>query len=275
MAGPRKLPGFKRSTCPERMGSLHQRGGWGSQGKYQGCVPLPGSLPQEGFPGAKGRAQARAGQRDIPKSHRSIPTPLPSFISSKEVRKMCLLLTSSSQRERDKEKKRQLCDGFGNQLKQKGKVTPPKKEKKRRKKWVQCAKGRVSPNIPILGKIKCYMKSEALAEAAGGWSGAPGSARRAPGSVPPAALRSYRQRPPRHGHGVTGEHTEGGGSRRKKMKSEQTAAKSGRGATRGGGARAPPAPAAPSERPCPPSPPGSQRLLFKHRTDKIALLAST
>lgn len=129
---------------------------------------------------------------------------------------MCLLLTSSSQRERDKEK-RQLCDGFGNQLKQKGKVTPPKKEKKKkRKKWVQCAKGPVSPNIPILGKIKGYRKSEALAEAAGGWSGAPGSARRAPGSVPPAALRSYRQRPPRHGHGVTGEHTAGGEAEGKK-----------------------------------------------------------
>lgn len=104
--GPCKLPGFKRSTCPERMGSLHQRGAWGSQGKHQGWVPLPGSLPQERFPGAKQRAQARAGQRDTPKSYRHIPTPLPSFIPSKEEIKMCLLLSSSSQRERDKGKKK-------------------------------------------------------------------------------------------------------------------------------------------------------------------------
>lgn len=51
--GPRKLPGFKRSTCPERMGSLHRRGAQGSQGNSQGRVPPPGSLPKEGFPGSK------------------------------------------------------------------------------------------------------------------------------------------------------------------------------------------------------------------------------
>lgn len=53
--GPCKVLMFKRSTCPERMGSLHRRGAWGAQGGggNQGHVPPPRSLPKEGFAGAK------------------------------------------------------------------------------------------------------------------------------------------------------------------------------------------------------------------------------
>ena len=107
--GPRKLPGFKRSTCPERMGSLRRRGAWAAQGGRKSGPCAPARLSPSGRIAkrkANKRAQERAGQRDPPKSGRHIPTPLPSFIPSKEGRKICVFCCLPHPRGRERRGKK-------------------------------------------------------------------------------------------------------------------------------------------------------------------------
>lgn len=187
--------------------------------------PPPCSLPKERFTDAKQTKGLRKEPgRGIPQSqvgtsklHFQV-----LFLAKRGEKAVSFAVSLIPEEEREGVKKRrQLCDGFGNQLKQKGKSPLLKKKVDAR------AKGRVSPDLPIPGKTKCQRKAQTFAEAEGGMER---GARLCPGALParcrplrPAALRSYRQRwgrrqrapAPRPGrHGGAGKEGRAGGGKK-------------------------------------------------------------
>lgn len=224
-----KFTGFPRSTCPKK--------GWGAAigevlgqprgGGNQSRAPPPRPSPSGGILRlwTNKSPQEGAGYTNTPKSDRYIPVSFPSYIPSKGGgggwgESVSFLVASIPEGEREGKKKyRRFCDVFRNWLKQTGKCPLIKK-----KVDATCP----SPNFPKSPHSRENKMPREGTAFHRGWrrdgAGRPALPRRGPGSVLPlrlAAPRSYRQRAPRHDHGVTGGRgaaKEGRQGRRKKEK---------------------------------------------------------